>query len=270
MAVGIFDSGLGGLTVYDAIRRQLPDMPLVYYCDNAHAPYGERRVVDITRLTISATHKLWQAGCDLVIIACNTASAIALRQMQTHELPAGKHVLGVFVPMIETMTERDWGDSSPPRQVSIQQVALFATAATVASRSFQRELSYRAIGVDVEAQPCRGLVEAIEAGDQALAQTLIERYVVALQERMPQPQVAVLGCTHYPLMQHVFQRVLGPDVRIDSQAEVVAASLKNYLIRHPDRVGRGLSSRFYCSGEMIKTAQLASKILRSELHFAQL
>ena len=164
MAVGVFDSGLGGLTVYEAVSKRLPEVAFVYYGDNAHAPYGVRTPDDIYNLTCRGVERLWDEGCDLVILACNTASAAALKKMQEHWIPKDKRVLGVFVPLIEALTERQWGDNSPPREVAVKHVALFATPATVASRAFQRELAYRAIGVDVEAQPCGGVVDAIEAG----------------------------------------------------------------------------------------------------------
>ena len=135
MAVGVFDSGLGGLTVYKAIRERLPDLPLVYFGDNAHAPYGVRTADNIYDLTCAATQRLWDEGCDLVILACNTASAAALRRMQEKFVPKDKRVLGVFVPLIEALTERQWGDNSPPREVAVKHVALFATPATVASAS---------------------------------------------------------------------------------------------------------------------------------------
>ncbi|WP_442954546.1 glutamate racemase, partial [Pararhodobacter sp.] len=154
MAVGVFDSGLGGLTVLDALVRRLPQVPFVYFGDNANTPYGTRDAEDIYRLTTQGVQRLFDEGCDLVILACNTASAAALKRMQESWIPPGKRVLGVFVPLIEALTERQWGDNSPPREVAIKHVALFATPATVASRAFQRELAFRAIGVDVEAQPC--------------------------------------------------------------------------------------------------------------------
>ena len=138
MAVGIFDSGLGGLTVHKAIAAKLPDLPLVYYGDNAHTPYGVRDAEDIFQLTCAGVERLWAEGCDLVILACNTAAAVALKRMQDTWVPKDKRVLGVFVPMIEALTERQWGDNSPPREVAVQHVALFATPATVASRAFQR------------------------------------------------------------------------------------------------------------------------------------
>ena len=225
MAVGVFDSGLGGLTVLDAVSAALPDGPFVYFADSAHAPYGVRDADDVYELTTRAVNHLFGQGCDLVILACNTASAAALRRMQEGWIPTDKRVLGVFVPLIEALTERNWGDNSPPREVDIKNVALFATPATVASRAFQRELAFRAIGVDVEAQSCGGVVDAIEDGDQILAEALVRSHVEALKRKMPNPQAAILGCTHYPLMEEVFQAALGPDVKVFSQARIVAASL---------------------------------------------
>jgi glutamate racemase len=105
--------GIGGLTVLDAVARRLPDVPFVYLGDNAHAPYGVRTADDIFNLTCAATERLWEEGCDLVILACNTASAAALKRMQETWVPPGKRVLGVFVPLIEALTERQWGDNSP-------------------------------------------------------------------------------------------------------------------------------------------------------------
>lgn len=119
MAVGVFDSGLGGLTVLSAIAARMPDLPLVYLGDNAHTPYGVRDADDIFDLTCAGVERLWAEGCDLVILACNTASAAALKRMQETWLPKDKRVLGVFVPMIEALTERRWGDNSPPREVAV-------------------------------------------------------------------------------------------------------------------------------------------------------
>ena len=229
MAVGIFDSGLGGLTVLRAISDRLPDLPLVYYGDSAHAPYGVRTADDIYDLTTAAVQRLFDEGCDLVILACNTASAAALRRMQEGWVPKDKRVLGVFVPLIEALTERQWGDNSPPREVAVKHVALFATPATVRSRAFQRELAFRAIGVDVEAQACGGVVDAIEEGDFVLAEALVRSHVEALKRTMPNPDAAMLGCTHYPLMAEAFQDALGPEVQVCSQATLVAESLAGYL-----------------------------------------
>lgn len=266
MAVGIFDSGLGGLTVLDAVQKRLPDVPFVYLADSAHAPYGVRTADDIYALTCAAVERLFQAGCRLVILACNTASAAALRRMQESWVPTDKRVLGVFVPLIEAMTERQWGDNSPPREVSVKHVALFATPATVASRAFQRELAFRAIGVDVEAQACGGVVDAIEDGDMILAEALVRSHVDALQRKMPDPDAAILGCTHYPLMQESFQKALGPDVLVFSQANLVADSLADYLERHPEMMGQG-EGAFLTTGQPDKVSDRATQFLRRQIVF---
>ena len=266
MAIGIFDSGLGGLTVMSAVQDRLPEVEFVYLADSANAPYGVRTADDIYDLTCAAVQRLFDAGCDLVILACNTASAAALRRMQESWVPADKRVLGVFVPMIEALTERQWGDNSPPREVAVQHVALFATPATVASRAFQRELAFRAIGVDVEAQACGGVVDAIEDGDMILAEALVRSHVDALKRKMPQPQAAVLGCTHYPLMQDVFQDALGADVSVYSQANLVGESLADYLVRHPDKVGTGQGA-YLTTGDPARVSQRATQFLRRQITF---
>lgn len=267
MAVGIFDSGLGGLTVHRAISAKMPDLPLVYLGDNAHAPYGVRNADDIFELTCTGVERLWQEGCDLVILACNTASAAALRRMQETWLPEGKRVLGVFVPMIEALTERGWGDNSPPREVKVKHVALFATPATVASRAFQRELAFRAVGVDVEAQPCAGIVDAIEQGDEILAEALVTSHVEALLRRMPRPEAAILGCTHYPLVEQVFRHALGPDVDVYSQPGLVADSLADYLERRPEFLGAGTVPRFLTTGDPQRVSGKAVQFLRRPISF---
>ena len=266
MAVGIFDSGLGGLTVLDAVEKRLPDTPFVYLADSAHAPYGVRTADDIFDLTCASVARLFDAGCDLVILACNTASAAALRRMQESWVPEDKRVLGVFVPLIEAMTERQWGDNSPPREVAVKHVALFATPATVASRAFQRELAFRAIGVDVEAQACGGVVDAIEDGDMILAEALVRSHVEALRRKMPEPDAAILGCTHYPLMQDVFQSALGDNVQVFSQASLVADSLADYLERHPAMRGEG-EAAFLTTGTPERVSDRATQFLRRRIEF---
>lgn len=266
MAIGIFDSGLGGLTVLEAAQRRLPDVDFLYLGDSAHAPYGVRDADDVFNLTVASVQRLWAGGCDLVILACNTASAAALRRMQEAGLPKGKRVLGVFVPLIEALTERQWGDNSPPREVAVKHVALFATPATVASRAFQRELAFRAIGVDVEAQACGGVVDAIEDGDMILAEALVRSHVDALKRKMPNPQAAVLGCTHYPLMQQTFQDALGPDVTVFSQANLVAESLADYIDRHPNMMGTGAAG-YLTTGDAKRVSDRATQFLRREIRF---
>ncbi|WP_116131488.1 glutamate racemase [Tropicimonas sp. IMCC34043] len=267
MSVGIFDSGLGGLTVLDAVTKRLPEVPFVYFGDNAHTPYGVRTSDDIFGLTTRSVERMWEEGCDLVILACNTASAAALRRMQESWVPHDKRVLGVFVPLIEALTERQWGDNSPPREVAVKHVALFATPTTVASRAFQRELAFRAIGVDVEAQACGGVVDAIEEGDMILAEALVRSHVEALKRKMPSPEAAILGCTHYPLMEEVFQEALGPEVAVYSQARLVADSLSDYLTRHPAMIGTGTRPAFLTTGNPRKVSDRATQFLRRRIEF---
>jgi glutamate racemase len=187
--------------------------------------------------------------------------------MQETWVPKDKRVLGVFVPLIEALTERQWGDNSPPREVAVKHVALFATPATVSSRAFQRELAFRAIGVDVEAQPCGGVVDAIEAGDEMLAETLVRAHVEALKRRMPRPEAAILGCTHYPLMERVFQEALGPEVRVYSQANLVAESLADYLTRRPEFLGTGTRASFLTTGDPANVSNKATQFLRQKITF---
>jgi glutamate racemase len=187
--------------------------------------------------------------------------------MQEAWVPKDKRVLGVFVPLIEALTERRWGDNSPPREVAVKHVALFATPATVRSRAFQRELAFRAIGVDVEAQACGGVVDAIEDGDMILAEALVRSHVDALKRKMPDPDAAVLGCTHYPLMEEVFQDALGPQVKVFSQANLVAESLADYLARRPEMVGPGTESAFLTTGDPRKVSDGATRFLRRKIEF---
>ena len=267
MAVGIFDSGLGGLTVLDSVSQRMPTQSFIYFGDNANTPYGVREPADIYKLTTIGLEKLWDEGCDLVILACNTASAAALRSIQENFLPEGKRCLGVFVPLIEALTERHWGDNSAPREVSIKKVALFATPATVSSRAFQRELAFRAIGVDVEAQACGGVVDAIEEGDLVLAESLVRSHVDALIRKMPSPEAAVLGCTHYPILETIFKETLGPSVEVFSQAALVAESLMDYLDRHPNMKGTGPVSKFITTGDPRKVSERATQFLKRKIDF---
>lgn len=266
MPIGVFDSGLGGLTVWAALATRLPGQGFVYLGDNAHAPYGPRSADEIYDLTCAGVERLFQLGCDLVILACNTASAVALRRMQEEWVPADKRVLGVFVPMIEVLAKRDWADRSRPRFVGVERVALFATKATVDSRAFARELAFRAKGVEVTAQACIALVDAIEEGDSFSAGMFVRDHVAELLRRCPDPQVAVLGCTHYPLVQEVFERELPVGTLVLSQPAIVAESLADYLVRHPEFGGAG-ETLFLTTGDPRQVSQQAHRFLGMELGF---
>ncbi len=257
--IGVFDSGLGGLTVLRAMARALPEQDFVYLGDNANAPYGLRPPGEIHDLTIEGVRRLFRAGCDLVILACNTASAVALHDLQVDWLdPTRRRVLGVFVPVIEHLTRRDWGDNAPPTHTGLRDVALFATPATVLSGAFPRELRFRARDVRVEAQACDGLVQAIEAGDFDRAGRVARGHVAALLERLPAPQSAVLGCTHYPLVEDAFRAALPAETALVSQPDLVAASLADYLKRHPRfRGGTGAIS-YLTTGDPAATGARAA------------
>ena len=268
MAIGIFDSGLGGLTVLDAVTKKMPAESFVYMGDNFHAPYGVRDSSNVYDLTVKCIERMWDEDCDLIILACNTASAAALKKIQEEWLPKNKRVLGVFVPLIESLTKRNWGDNSPPREVDVQNVALFATPSTVASRAFQRELAFRAIGVDVESQACGGLVDAIEDGDLILAEALVRSHVDALKRKMPQPQAAILGCTHYPLMEEIFRDALGKNVAVYSQANLVAESLLDYLDRHPNLSSNNKPKNiFITTGDPVIVSMRATQFLKRSVEF---
>lgn len=239
MPIGVFDSGLGGLTILSRLRAALPDQAFVYLGDTAHAPYGARDGGEIFDLTRAATAALFERGCSLVILACNTASAVALRQMQEFWVPADRRVLGVFVPMIEEILRRPWGPAAPTVHRPARRVLLFATPATVESGAFTRELCLRATGVRILEVPCPGLVDALEAGDSAAADSIVAKATGWALAGMPRPEVAALGCTHYPLAAGAFARALPSDTRILAQGDLVADSLKTYLARHPAFVDRG-------------------------------
>jgi glutamate racemase len=269
MPIGVFDSGLGGLTVLKALVERLPEEDFVYFGDNANAPYGLRPAEEVYALTIAGVERLFAEGCRLVVLACNTASAVALRDLQMKWLdPAEHRVLGVFVPVIEHLTRRDWGDNSPPTHTGLGTVALFATPATVASGAFPRELRFRARDVRVEAQACPGLVEAIERCDAAEAGRLVVRHVAALRERLPVPQAAVLGCTHYPLVEAAFRAALPEATTLVSQPAIVAESLADYLGRHRRFRGGSGQRRFLTSGDPEAVAREGSRFLGYPAAFA--
>jgi glutamate racemase len=244
MPIGIFDSGLGGLTVLRAIRKALPEQDFVYLGDNAHAPYGLKSPAEVYNLTVAGVERLFAEGCGLVVLACNTASAVALHDLQVNWLnPATHRVLGVFVPVIEHLTRRDWGDNAPPTHTGLHDVALFATPATVRSGAFPRELRFRARDVTVVPQACTGLVEAIEAGELDRAAEVAREHVAALLARLPEPQSAVLGCTHYPLVESACREALPASTTLVAQPRLIASSLADYLARHPRfRGGSGVVS----------------------------
>jgi glutamate racemase len=236
--IGVFDSGLGGLTVLEALRRALPRQDFMYLGDNGNAPYGVRSPQEIKYLTRKAVERLFAEGCGLVLIACNTASALALRELQQDWLPTAapdNRVLGVFVPLIEALTGRGWREA--PGRAPLSTAAFFATPATVKSGAFTREAKRLAPALTIIEQDCPGLVNAIEAGEPPDA--FVQRAVEAALKRGV-PQAALLGCTHYPHAIEAFRAALPSGTPILSQPQIVAESLAAYLKRHPQfRGGTG-------------------------------
>jgi glutamate racemase len=268
MPIGVFDSGLGGLTILGAFRRALPEQDFVYLGDNLNAPYGWKSPTEIYGLTIAGVERLFAEGCGLVVLACNTASAVALHDLQVNWLnPATHRVLGVFVPVIEHLTRRDWGDNAPPTHTGLKDVALFATPATVRSGAFPRELRFRARDVAVVPQACTGLVEAIEAGDLDRAGAIAREHVAALLARLPEPQSAVLGCTHYPLVEAHFRTALPATTTLVSQPALVAQSLADYLARHPRFNGGSGAVAYLTTGDPASVGARAAVFTGHSLPF---
>jgi glutamate racemase len=253
----VFDSGSGGLTVLAALQRRLPGHRFVYLGDHGHAPYGERSPEEIYGLSLAGTARLFELGCPLVLFACNTAAAVALRRLQQAWLPhspPGRRVLGVLVPVVEELTGVAWQAAGPDphRARPALTVGVLATRRTVESGAYAVEVAKRLPGARVVQQACPGLVDAIEAG--APTGALVRRAVAGLlaQTAGQAPDAVVLGCTHYPLVRDQFEAALPAGVRLVDQAALVAESLARYLDRHPEfaATGRGEPSvRYLTTGE---------------------
>lgn len=235
--IGVFDSGSGGLTVLRALRTHLPEQDFLYFGDHANAPYGHRSNEQIVDLTRRGTDALMAAGCTLVVLACNTAAAIALRTLQQDWLPTaypGNRILGVLVPMVEAVTGVPWSQEHPNNSSeTTQNITLFATRKTVESGAFAEEIGKRAPHLTLTGKACPGLVDAIEGGaGKGPLSGLIAGFVEEIINSAP--DAVVLGCTHFPLVKQYFAEALGDQVTIYSQPDIVAASLADYLSRHPE------------------------------------
>jgi glutamate racemase len=264
--IGVFDSGHGGLTVLAALERRLPQEHFLYLGDHAAAPYGQRQPAEIYRRTEAAVELLFALGCRLVVLACNTAAAVALRRLQQTWLARrhpGRRVLGVLVPMVEAIGGQPWSNQAPPPppHPKPRRVALFATPRTVETQAYPEEVARRAPWVSVEQQPCAALAGAIEAdAPPAELDRLVRGYAAELVDRLAgRPlDAAVLGCTHYPLVEACFAGAL-PGVALLSQPALVADSLAEYLARRPDyRSGAG-ETRFLTTGDAALVTPLATR-----------
>lgn len=227
--IGVFDSGYGGLTILHSIRQLLPEYDYVYLGDNARAPYGTRSFDVVYEFTRQAVIKLFEMGCHLVILGCNTASAKALRTIQQHDLPSldsNRRVLGVIRPTAEVI-----GSLTKNRHVG-----LLATEGTVKSESYQLEIKKFFPDIHVSGIACPFWVPLVEynEADSPGADYFVKKRLDALARKDPMIDTIILGCTHYPLLMPKIEKYKRPGVRIVAQGEYVANSLKDYLKRHPE------------------------------------
>jgi glutamate racemase len=242
--IGVFDSGLGGLTVLRALVERFPAVSFAYLGDHANVPYGNRSSTEIVDLTRAAVDALFGHGARLVVLGCNTATAVAARQLQQSWLPTtqwraqGFNVLGIVAPTVEAATQTPWSVTTPqyPQKNLTDTIAVFGTTRTVMAGVYPEEIRKRTPKVTVVQQICSELAGAIEA---AAPESELERLVaegiagVMAQTNNVAPHRAILGCTHFPLVEHFFRRHLPGSTRILSQPEIVADSLEDYLHRHP-------------------------------------
>lgn len=240
--IGIFDSGLGGLTVLRALRERFPQASFVYLGDHANVPYGNRPSEDVIELTRGAVEALFKRDAKLVLLGCNTATAVAARRLQQVWLPhanwPGHNVLGIVAPTVEAATQTPWAVTTPqyPQKYITDIVAVFGTTRTVTSGVYPEEIRKRCPRMRVYQQVAANLAGAIEdeAPEQELDALVAEAVAgLKLQTGGLEPHRVILGCTHFPLVEHLFRRHLAPSVRILSQPEVVADSLEHYLERRP-------------------------------------
>ena len=227
--IGVFDSGYGGLTILKALRKSLPEYDYLYLGDNARAPYGTRSFDIIYHYTLEAVSYLFQQGCNLVILACNTASAKALRTIQQKDLPqldSTRRVLGVIRPTAECV-----GNISKTRHVG-----LLATPGTILSQSYQMEISKLHPDIVVTGLACPLWVPLVENFqlDNEGTDYFVKVQVQRLLEEDRDIDTIILGCTHYPLLMDVIRKFTPSHVTLLSQGTYIASSLKNYLYRHPE------------------------------------
>ena len=227
--IGVFDSGYGGLSILRQIRRRLPDYDYLYLGDNARAPYGSRSFDVVYRYTLQAVTELFARGCELVILACNTASAKALRSIQQQDLPhmaPDRRVLGVIRPTVEAV-----GDLTRTRHVGI-----LGTQGTIRSKSYELEIAKFHPDIVVTGQACPMWVPLVEYGEYASpgADYFVQQRLQQILSRDPQIDTLVLACTHYPLLMDKIAKYLPEGVRVLAQGDYVAASLEDYLRRHPE------------------------------------
>jgi glutamate racemase len=279
--IGVFDSGFGGLTVHRALIKAMPERDFVYLGDNRNAPYGARPPIDVLNLTCAALERLFAEGCTLAIVACNTASVVALRWIQQQWLPArrrddgvARNAIGIVVPTIEAATGVGWheGGSAAKETTQPSTIAVFATRRTVETGCYPIEIRKRRPGITVVQQACPELAGSIERGvPRREIRALVERYVGELLETIgANPDGVILGCTHYPLVADLFAAALPPGVRIIHQPEATARALKFYLERHPEYdAGHAGRRTFLSTGFSSEALPLIERFWGDRLPFLQ-
>ena len=261
--IGVFDSGYGGLTILSKIREALPDYDYIYLGDNARTPYGTRSFEIVYEFTLQAVNKLFEMGCHLVILACNTASAKALRTIQMNNLPdidPSRRVLGVIRPTVECI-----GSITQTRHVGV-----LATAGTIKSEPYPLDIHKLFPDIKVSGEACPmwvPLVENNEANGEG-TDVFIRKYIHNLLAKDGQIDTIILGCTHYPLLLPKIQQFVPQSMKVVAQGEYVAASLKDYLYRHPEmdrKCTRGGSCSFCTTEAEDKFIESASTFLNQDI-----
>lgn len=244
--IGIFDSGYGGLTIYREIQELLPQYSYLYLGDNARTPYGTRSFDVVYEFTRQCVKYLFSQGCHLVILACNTASAKALRSIQQVDLPSissQKRVLGIIRPTVETI-----GDVTVSRHVGV-----LATEGTIKSNSYPLEIRKLFPDIVVTGEACPMWVPLVETSEHNSpgADYFIKRHIDNLLSRDSLIDTIILGCTHYPMLIEKIKQYVPENVKVLTQGAAVAASLKNYMSRHPemDALCAKDGKRIFCTTE---------------------
>jgi glutamate racemase len=279
--IGVFDSGLGGLTVLRALVERFKTVDFVYLADHAHVPYGDRPSEDIVDFTRGSVEELFARGAKLALLGCNTATAVALRRLQQQWLPeskwAGAHnVLGIVAPTVEAATQTPWAVTSPqyPQKYNTDTIGVFGTTRTISSGVYAEEIRKRCPKVTVVQQICSELAGAIE-NKRPLAEldVLVRDGVAGLlgQTGNLPPHRAILGCTHFPLVEPLFRKYLPPFTRILSQPEVVADSFEDYLARRTNYLdgGEGGTLTLLTTGDPDEVSEKARVFWPEVPHFAK-
>ena len=261
--IRVFDSGYGGLTILDKIREVLPEYDYIYLGDNARAPYGTRSFEVVYEFTRQAVNKLFDMGCHLVILACNTASAKALRSIQMNDLPQidpARRVLGVIRPTVECVGEISKN----------QHIGVLATAGTIKSESYPLEIHKLFPEIQVSGTACPmwvSLVENNESQDEG-ADYFIRKYIDQLLSKDPQIDTVILGCTHFPILLPKIRQYIPDHISVIAQGEYVAESLKDYLKRHPEmdaKCTKNGNCQFYTTEAEEKFSESASTFLKQQI-----